>query len=172
MIHELLTIKDNKVDLKHLPHLSEEMKEVVLSCEEDTFYRSIMFSNFGDVADSIHKLVQGFLESKKSHAQFNTIEDMQRVIENFPEFKKGERNTTKHFNILEELRKLVDSRNLYDVSELEQEIVCGPDAITKHYKAVESLIGQPEVNKLEALRIVLLFALRYEGDSKTVNLKN
>jgi hypothetical protein len=45
------------------------------------------------------------LKNKKSVAQFNTIEDMQRIIENFPEFKKGERNTTKHFNILEELRK-------------------------------------------------------------------
>lgn len=44
---------------------------------------------------------------------------MQRVIENFPEFKKGERNTTKHFNVLEELRKVVDATKLYDVSEVE-----------------------------------------------------
>ena len=44
---------------------------------------------------------------------------MQRVIENFPEFKKGERNTTKHFNLLEELRRKVDEHQLYEVSELE-----------------------------------------------------
>ena len=44
---------------------------------------------------------------------------MQRIIENFPEFKKSERNTTKHFNILEELRKIVDGRKLYDLSEIE-----------------------------------------------------
>lgn len=44
---------------------------------------------------------------------------MQRVIENFPEFKKGERNTTKHFNLLEELKRRVDARKLYEVSELE-----------------------------------------------------
>ena len=78
-----------------------------------------MYNNFGDVADAIHNLVQTFLSNKKSQAQFNTIEDMQRIIENFPEFKKGERNTTKHFTMLEELRKLVDVRNLYEVSELE-----------------------------------------------------
>jgi hypothetical protein len=53
---------------------------------------------------------------------------MQRIIENFPEFKKGERNTTKHFNLLEELRKIVDNRNLYEVSEVEQDIVTGSDA--------------------------------------------
>lgn len=50
---------------------------------------------------------------------------MQRIIENFPEFKKGERNTTKHFTVLEELRKIVDTRNLYDISEVEQDIVSG-----------------------------------------------
>jgi hypothetical protein len=44
------------------------MKEVVLSCDEDEFFRQIMFSNFGDVADSIHNLVQSFLQKKKSHA--------------------------------------------------------------------------------------------------------
>lgn len=59
---------------------------------------------------------------------------MQRIIENFPEFKKSERNTSKHFHILEELRKIVDGRNLYDVSELEQDIVCGKENKQTHYK--------------------------------------
>ena len=44
---------------------------------------------------------------------------MQRIIENFPEFKQGERNTTKHFHIIEELREAVDGRKLYDLSEVE-----------------------------------------------------
>ena len=89
---------------------------------------------------------------------------MQRVIENFPEFKKGERNTSKHFNILEELRKLVDSRNLYDISELEQDLVSGADSKNKHFKATQELLDKEGMNKLEAFRIVLLFCLRYEND--------
>lgn len=119
MIHELLEIKNNRVDLKHIPNLSEEMKEVVLSCSDDQFFKEIMYKNFGDVAEAIHQLVDTFLKNKKSQAKFESIEDMQRVIENFPEFKKGERNTTKHFNILEELRRKVDSLKLYDLSEIE-----------------------------------------------------
>ena len=166
MIHELIGLKNNRVDLKHLPHLSDEMKEVVLSCEDDEFFRQIMFNNFGDVADSIHSLVQSFLQKKKSQAQFNTIEDMQRIIENFPEFKKGERNTSKHFNILEEMRKIVDQRNLYDSSETEQDIVSGVESKNKHFKAIEALITKDDTHKLEALRLVLLFALRYEKDDK------
>ena len=38
MIHELLGLHSNRVDLKHLSHLSEEMKEVVLSCDDDEFF--------------------------------------------------------------------------------------------------------------------------------------
>ena len=78
-----------------------------------------MYKNFGEVAEDIHALVQKFLNNKKSQAQFKSIEDMQRVIENFPEFKKSERNTTKHFNILEEVRRTVDARQLYKISEVE-----------------------------------------------------
>ena len=57
MIHELLGISRNQVDLKHVQNLSEEMKEVTISSENDEFYSKIMFSNFGDVADAIHNLV-------------------------------------------------------------------------------------------------------------------
>ena len=39
MIHELLGIKNNRVDLRHLEHLSEEMKEVILSADEDKFFK-------------------------------------------------------------------------------------------------------------------------------------
>jgi len=68
MVHELLGLHRNRVDLKHLSHLSDEMKEVVLSCDDDEFFKKIMYSNFGDVADAIHDLVQSFLSKKKSQA--------------------------------------------------------------------------------------------------------
>ncbi len=62
---------------------------------------------------------------------------MQRIIENFPEFKKSERNTSKHFHILEELRKIVDGRKLYDLSEVEQDLVSGNENKLNHFKQVE-----------------------------------
>jgi tRNA uridine 5-carboxymethylaminomethyl modification enzyme len=57
MIHEVLGIKNNRVDLKHLENLEDDMKEVVLSPDEDPFYRKIMYKNFGEVAEDIHNLV-------------------------------------------------------------------------------------------------------------------
>ena len=171
MIHEILEIKNNRVDLKHIENLEEEMKEVVLSSEDDRFYRKIMYKNFGEVAEDIHNLVQDFLKNKQSQAQFKSIEDMQRIIDNFPEFKKGERNTSKHFHILEELRKIVDGRNLYEVSEVEQDLVSGKENKQTHYKAVEQIINNTSVSKLEKLRVAMLFALRYENDEKVFHVK-
>lgn len=76
MVHELLGIHDNRVDLKHIENLSEEMKEVVLSCADDAFFKEIMYKNFGEVAEAIHSLVDTFLKTKKSQAKFESIEDM------------------------------------------------------------------------------------------------
>jgi hypothetical protein len=64
MIHEILDIKSNRVDLKHVDNLADEMKEVVLSPDEDKFYSRIMYKNFGEVAEDIHNLVQEFLNNK------------------------------------------------------------------------------------------------------------
>ena len=76
MVHELIGIKDNRVDLRHVEHLSDEMKEIVLSGEDDVFFRKVMHYNFGDLSTEIQSLVNKFLQAKKSQAQFNSIEDM------------------------------------------------------------------------------------------------
>ena len=48
MVHELLTISNNRVNLSHIPGISKELKEVVLSSEHDDFYSDVsnIFSIF------------------------------------------------------------------------------------------------------------------------------
>lgn len=41
MVHELLTINNNRVNLSHVKSISKELKEVVLSAEHDEFYASV-----------------------------------------------------------------------------------------------------------------------------------
>ena len=57
MVHELLGINRNRVDLSMVKGISEEMKEVVLACYDDEFFSKLMFNNFGEVADAIHGMV-------------------------------------------------------------------------------------------------------------------
>lgn len=51
MIHELLGINTNRVDLSMVKGLSEEMKEIVLSSNEDEFFNRVMHMDFGEVAN-------------------------------------------------------------------------------------------------------------------------
>ena len=92
---------------------------------------------------------------------------MQRVIENFPEFKQSQRATTKHFNMIEELKKLIEGRSLYNLSECEQELASGSQGTSKqnNFNAVSGFIDNMEISKMEKLRLILLFALRYENDT-------
>lgn len=41
MVHELLTINNNRVDLSHVKGISKELTEVVLSAEHDEFYAKV-----------------------------------------------------------------------------------------------------------------------------------
>jgi len=98
---------------------------------------------------------------------------MQRVIENFPEFKQSQRNTTKHFNILEELKRLIEGRGLYNLSEVEQELASGSQGTSKqnNFNKVAEFIESQEISKVEKLRLMLLFSLRYENDNLVFQLK-
>ncbi|XP_050254299.1 vacuolar protein sorting-associated protein 45 homolog [Quercus robur] len=53
MVHELIGIQDNKVDLRNIGKLPKDQKEVVLSSEQDAFFKANMYENFGDIGMNI-----------------------------------------------------------------------------------------------------------------------
>lgn len=44
MVHELLTITNNRVDLSHVKDISKDLREIVLSPEHDEFYAKVSCS--------------------------------------------------------------------------------------------------------------------------------
>jgi vacuolar protein sorting-associated protein 45 len=67
----------------------------------------------------------------------------------------------------------VEGCNLYKVSEAEQDLVStqGDSSKQTNYKRVSDIIASANTSKKEKLRLLLLFALRYEGDSQVFKLK-
>lgn len=49
-----------------------------------------------------------------------------------------------------------------EVSELEQDIVCGTAKESGHAASIGGLLDNPSVTKIDALRLVMLYTLRYE----------
>lgn len=43
MVHEIFTINNNRVDLRHVEGISKELQEVLLSPLQDEFYSQVRF---------------------------------------------------------------------------------------------------------------------------------
>ena len=84
MVHELFGIANHRVTL---PNAKVEQREVVLSAQEDEFFRTNMFVNFGELGENMKALVDEFGAKTKTTQDIQTIDDMKRVISAFPEFR-------------------------------------------------------------------------------------
>lgn len=45
MVHELLGLNNNRIDLSRVPGISKDLREVVLSAENDEFYANVSFKH-------------------------------------------------------------------------------------------------------------------------------
>ncbi|RWS23563.1 Vacuolar protein sorting-associated protein 45-like protein [Leptotrombidium deliense] len=166
MLHELLTINNNRINLSEVPTVSKEMKEVVLSAEHDEFYEQNMYLNYGEIGANIKALMEEFQTKTKSQQKVETISDMKAFIEQYPQFKKMSGTVSKHVTLIGELSRLITAFSLFEVSEAEQELACQSNH-SESLKKVRRLISSENVRFIDALRLVLLYALRYEKQSNS-----
>ena len=124
MVHEVLGIHNGRVDLSEVPDVRPELKEIVLSQDQDPFFKKNMYMNFGDLGGNIKDYVEQYQTKTKSNASIESIADMKRFVEDYPEFRKLSGNVTKHVTLVGELSRRVGADSLLDVSELEQSLAC------------------------------------------------
>ncbi|EDQ93117.1 uncharacterized protein MONBRDRAFT_13583 [Monosiga brevicollis MX1] len=168
MVHELLTIQKNRVSLADVPGAPKEMPEVVLSSEADDFYTENMYSNFGEIGEAIRSLVEQFQSKTKSHENIESIEDMKAFVENYPQFRAMSGTVSKHVTIVTELSRLVEVRQLMNLSEAEQELACQgghSESVTK----IRELLADHRLSALDRLRLVVLYVLRHEKNPKNLD---
>ncbi|XP_063896560.1 vacuolar protein sorting-associated protein 45 [Helicoverpa armigera] len=161
MVHELLSINNNRVSLAHVPDVHKDFKEVVLASEQDEFYAKNLYSNFGEIGQTMKSLMDEFQKKAKSHQKVESIADMKNFVETYPLFKKMSGTVTKHVTVVGELSSCVTRHHLLEVSELEQEISCQSDHV-KHLQRLKNLLSNEAVRHHDAAKLVALYALRYE----------
>ncbi|KAJ6774120.1 VESICLE PROTEIN SORTING-ASSOCIATED [Salix purpurea] len=164
MVHELVGIHDNKVDLSSTGKLPKDQQEVVLSSEQDAFFKANMYENFGDIGMSIKRMVDDFQQVAKSNQNIQTIEDMAKFVDSYPEYRKMHGNVSKHVTLVTEMSKIVEERKLMLVSEREQDLACNGGQVAA-FEAVTNLLSNESVSDIDRLRLVMLYALRYEKES-------
>lgn len=164
MIHELLPggLKNNTVDLSSIPGIPEDLRQLVLASSQDKFFSTSMHSNFGDLGVAVKAMLDKYSSQKGSHAALKTIEDMQRFVESYPELKAQGSVVSKHVTLLSEITAAVEKKHIFELSEVEQNVACSADSATDHFSAVVEVLRTPGIDPLDALRLLMIFALRYE----------
>ena len=162
MVHELLSMENNRVDLSNAPKVRKDQQQVVLSASQDDFFRQHMHDNYGDLGIAVKSLVDGFQQISKSNQNIQSIEDMQKFVESYPEFRSKQGNVSKHVSLMSELSRLIDHRQLMAVSELEQEVACSSSGPAVQFDEAMDLLGKPGVSETDKVKLVMLFALKYE----------
>lgn len=166
MVHELLGLQYNRVDLRDVPGVKPEASEAVLSASGDPFFASNMYANFGDLGMAIKALVDDFSREARSGRDFATVEDMASFMEGLPEHSVRQGAAAKHVALMSELSRLVEQRLLMQVSGVEQELVCQAASLPTHTDAVGCLLRSAAVDPRDKLRLAALYGLRYERDGK------
>ena len=164
MVHELIGLDDNRVNLSMAKGIKKDMHEVVLSCVEDEFFNEHMYDNFGDLDASCKDFLALYQKKYKDNKKIESIADMQNFVERYPQFKALSNNVSKHVAVVGELSRLVQEHNMMDQSQLEQELACDDDH-TGQLRTLKTLLEDPNLAGIDALRLVMLYALRYEDRS-------
>jgi vacuolar protein sorting-associated protein 45 len=164
MVHELIGMNNNRVDLTGREEVPAEMQNLTLSGDSDEFYRLNMYANFGEIGEAIQTLVKNFQDKKGNMGgKLDSISDIKDFITNYPEFKKMSGTVSKHVALVTELSKEVTANNLCKISELEQNIACGQERDNSMGYLLEFL-KMENIRKKDALRLIALFTIRYENE--------
>ncbi|EPS41224.1 hypothetical protein H072_4884 [Dactylellina haptotyla CBS 200.50] len=160
MVHELLGIENGRVDLSNIPDTRPEHKEIVLSADQDPFFKKNMYVNFGDLGSNIKEYVDQYQAKTNSSKNLESIADMKRFVEEYPEFRRLSGNVSKHVNLVSELSRRVENESLLEVSELEQSFAC-QDNHNADLKTLQRLL-QSSIPSENKVRLVALYGIRYE----------
>ncbi|KAJ7147096.1 Sec1 family-domain-containing protein [Mycena crocata] len=161
MVHELLGIQNGRVDLSLVPDIRAELSEITLTTSTDPFFQTHFLDTFGDLGTSLKDYVQQYQSRSlaQSPSSINSISDMKRFVEEYPEFRKLGGNVSKHVALVGELSRLVSRDKLLEVGEVEQGLATSAGA---ELRSVQAFIANPGVPPWNKLRLVILFALRYQ----------
>lgn len=169
MVHEILGVHNSRIDMSSAKDIRKEYKEAVLNPFDDQFYRDNMMMNFGELNDNLKSIFDKFQANAHTNQNISSMKDMQRFIEDYPQFVAERTHVSKHMAIVPELSRQIGTRKLMDISRVEQDIVSAynpKDDLDK----VLGILGDPQATFEDKLRLMIIYVLRYEESSRSSSL--
>ena len=137
MVHELITITLNRINVRKMGDCksSSDTPELVLSVDTDNFFANNLYSGYGELAANLKVMVDELQAKTKQHQNIDSLEDMQKVLDSYPEYKKESANVYKHVDLMTSLSRTVEERKLLDLSKIEQSIAVSAER-DEHFRVL------------------------------------
>lgn len=168
MISEYIGVKRNMVDLSNVPDIDKDLQKVTLSSRQDSFFKDTMYLNFGELGDKIKKYVDNYKEKTNTNSRINSIEDIKNFIEKYPEFRKLSGSVAKHMAIIGELDRQLQMRDVWEVSEVEQNLSVHKDD-PEDFQDLVKILENSKIDAYYKLKLACIYALRQGNDNSQLN---
>lgn len=166
LIHEQFDIKNNRINLEDIPdRQARDPREMMISVENDLFFDENYAKNYGELGSIIKLAVENLKTHTKSKHKVETMDDMKRFIEEYPETKRYSRNLHNHVYLMTELTRIVKEYDIMGISQCEQELACDLISQNEVVKKLRQLISSTTTRPLDALRLVCLFTVCSQDNS-------
>lgn len=169
MIHDQFTINNNRINLMNVPNRqAKDPKEMLISVENDQFFEENYHKNYGEMGVILKESVTNLRLHTKSQHKVETMEDMKRFIDEYPETRRYASNLHNHVFLMSELSRIVTEHELIQLSECEQELACNLTSRVDVVKRIKLLVSSSKIRALDAIRLVSLYAV-CKPDKSTLN---
>eukprot|EP00656_Telonema_subtile_P026265 TRINITY_DN2823_c0_g1_i1.p1 TRINITY_DN2823_c0_g1~~TRINITY_DN2823_c0_g1_i1.p1 ORF type:complete len:638 (+),score=230.44 TRINITY_DN2823_c0_g1_i1:131-2044(+) len=194
MLHEYIGIRQNTVDLRGLPGAKSGMRDGVDHPEEhmfvlcpgwgpptdegpndpsqDDFYAGHMYADYATVGEHLAQEIEEY-QKKTSPGQINksevSIEDLQNLAAKMPEIRRASGIISKHLDFLQQFKKQIDSRHIWDGSVIEQEMSAEPDLSAGDARdRIVDYVQAHRVHSNDLLKLILIWCLKYNKIDETL----
>lgn len=171
MIHEQLNIINGRISLLESPNLQpKDPKEMLISIEKDQFFEENYFRNYGELGSTLKEAVENLKSTTKSQHKVETMEDMKRFIDEYPETKRLASSLHNHVFLMSELTRIVTEHNIISISECEQGMACSLSSHSEILKKIKQYISSSIVRPVDSMRLVCLYAVCHPEKSNLADL--
>jgi len=146
---------------------------------DQEFYGKYQYSTFEKVTQACGEAVRDF-QAKKAELdalkKTKRIQDIQEMLTKLPAYKSKEKMASKHMKLAQHLEKVFTEKNMIKLIPIQQGI-CRPGTKTPKDELKQDILGvisetannPGSFHPLAGLKLVLLYAIRFENDKSGIN---
>lgn len=159
LLHEFFGIQNNIVKIKNRP-------AIVLDERTDDFFGKNLNSDLGRLGEAQTAFLNNVQEHQKKSQNIQDIEALKNFIRTYRSYQEEKARLERHTELLTAITQEINSScitgDMKSFALIEQDIVT-ENQQSKQFDQVLSIIRDSRVTDQNALRVALLFAIKYEN---------